>query len=235
MWVQNVEPDTTVQDYAGFCLRFVQSVNGAPAKYASAWDAWQATVNKFYSRELPNVSIPCWFEHWGSYGQPATYDNWGHVVQYVPGQGFLGSPVGKLGTYGQSWFATLEEVERVFNAKFVGWSTDINGLTVASDNGTPIRQGSQRMATLYYCQEIDTWALAGDGQGQAAWLETKGAGLATAWSAWFGGAPNVIINKQTWDAWKAQYMAGASNVAASIDYVKLAKAVFDEQAKRLQS
>lgn len=139
-WQQLVTPDTSVKDYAGFCLRFVQSVNGSPARYASAWDAWEATQRKHATRDLPEVSVPCWFEHWGTYGEPPSYANWGHVVQYVPNRGFVSSPVGKLGTYGQSWFATLEEVERAFNAKYVGWSEDINGLQIVSYSNTPSPQ-----------------------------------------------------------------------------------------------
>lgn len=141
MFVQLVEPNTGVEDYAGFCLRFTQSVFGAPARYRSAWDAWKAATGKHENRLLPDAAVPVWFSHFGSYGEPPTYNNWGHVVAWIPGRGFLSSPLGKLGTYGQSWFDTIEEVERTFNAKFVGWSENINGLQVVEFKDDPKPQG----------------------------------------------------------------------------------------------
>lgn len=133
MNVQLVNPNPDVKDYAGYCLRFTQSVWGAAARYGSAWEAWQATGYKHSVTDpIPNsVGVIVWFEHWGSYGEPAEYKNWGHVVSFIPGRGYLSSPVGALGTYGQSWFSSISEVEKTFNAKYVGWSEDINGLRVA--------------------------------------------------------------------------------------------------------
>jgi hypothetical protein len=136
MWTQLVQPNVSVTDSAGMCLRFTQSVWGAPVKYASAWDAWQATTLKHSVAEnIPdNVAVVVWFSHWGSYGQPLRYDNWGHVVSWVPGRGYLSSPGRGVG---QQWFATIGEVERFFNAGYVGWSEDINGLQVASFSDVP--------------------------------------------------------------------------------------------------
>ena len=124
MWVSTVTPNLTVQDNAGMCLRFTQSVWGAPVKYKSAWDSWLATPDK-QSGDHPEVSCLIWFEHWGTYG---TYGNWGHVVTFVPGRGYLSSPTSG---YGQQWFDSIRSVERAFNAKYVGWSPSINGLVVA--------------------------------------------------------------------------------------------------------
>lgn len=143
---QLVAPNPDVQDYAGMCLQFAQTVFGAPAKYDSAWEAWNATQFKHdISENVPNdISTLIWFEHWGSYGDEGheVYGNWGHVVTFVSGRGYLSSPAGKLGTYGQSWFATISEVERAFNSKYVGWSEDINGLRVAEYAATPSPQPS---------------------------------------------------------------------------------------------
>lgn len=126
---QLVQPDTTVTDGAGWCLRFTQSVWGAPAKYESAWYAWTATQFK-HTEPLPeDIAVVVWFSHYGTYGNPPRYDNWGHVVTYVPGQGFLSSPQSGIG---QKWLATIQDVERAFNSTYVGWSEDINGLRVAS-------------------------------------------------------------------------------------------------------
>jgi hypothetical protein len=134
MSAQLVTPNPNTQDYAGYCLRFAQSVWGAPVRYKSAWDAWNATQLKHsVSDPVPNdVGTLQWFSHWGTYGY---YDNWGHVVSFIPSRGYLSSP---LSGYGQSWFDTIEEVERAFNAKYVGWSEDINGLRVVEISKQPV-------------------------------------------------------------------------------------------------
>lgn len=133
MWTQLIQPNTSVKDNAGMCLRFVQSVYGAPVKYASATDAANATTARYETREMPSVSVPVWFDHWGTYGSPARYANWGHVVAYVPSKGFLSSPGNG---YGQQWFDTINAVESYFRATFRFWSLDINGLQVASGSGS---------------------------------------------------------------------------------------------------
>lgn len=133
---QLVQPNLSVTDSAGSCLRFTQSVWDAPIKYDSAWQAWQATTFKHYDRMMPKDSVVVWFEHWGSYGKPPRRDNWGHVVSWIQSEKkFLSSPSRGVG---QQWLATIEEVERVFNSKYVGWSEDINGLRVASVNPNPV-------------------------------------------------------------------------------------------------
>lgn len=155
MWQQLVQP-SVVSDNAGLCLRFVQSVYGAPAKYASAWDAWKATSLKHENRELPNVSVPVWFSHYGTYGTPPTYANWGHVVAYFPERGqFLSSP-GQ--GYGYEWLASIEAVERRFASKFVGWSEDINGLQVARYNKDPQPPTESKEVMIVKVQCADGWA-----------------------------------------------------------------------------
>jgi hypothetical protein len=131
-WEQLVTP-SVVSDNAGMCLRFVQSVYGAPVKYASAWDAWNATTLKHLDRDLPPVSVPVWFSHYGTY--QGVYANWGHVVAYFADRGqFLSSPPNG---YGNAWLNSIEAVERMFNSRFVGWSEDLNGLQVAKYNQDP--------------------------------------------------------------------------------------------------
>lgn len=152
-WQQLTEP-RIVSDNAGLCLRFVQSVYNAPVKYASAWDAWRATTLKHESRDLPPVSVPVWFSHYGTYGTPPTYANWGHVVAYFPDRGqFLSSP-GQ--GYGHEWFDSIEAVERRFNSTFVGWSEDINGLQVAihtANPNPPITEGNKDMIVKVQCAD----------------------------------------------------------------------------------
>lgn len=145
--IQIVQPDTTVTDGPGWCLRFNQNVNrGVPIKYQSAWDAWEATATKYFTREMPDVSVPVWFSHYGTYGSPPEYKNWGHVVQWIPGRGYLSSPTGTA--IGQKWLSSIQEVEQAFNSKFVGWSLDIGGKTVAENTPQP-PEGYDPMAKLY--------------------------------------------------------------------------------------
>lgn len=126
---QLVNPNPDTVDGAGFCLRFTQTVWGAPARYESAWQAWNATTYKHGTGEpLPDVSVILWFSHFGTYGNPPRYDNWGHVVTYFPGRGFLSSPGSGVG---QLWLDSIRAVESTFASKYVGWSEDINGLRVA--------------------------------------------------------------------------------------------------------
>jgi hypothetical protein len=133
MWQQLVQPNPNTKDYAGFCLRFAQSVFNAPVRYRSAWDAWVATTNKNFNRDIPDgVGVLLWFEHWGSYG--GEYANWGHVVIHMTNNRYLSSPASG---YGQNWFDTIEQVERTFNAKYVGWTDNINGLKVAQQIAPP--------------------------------------------------------------------------------------------------
>lgn len=142
-YIQLVAPDTGATDNTGMCLRFTQRVfqNLNPFFYRSAWEAWQNTVHKSYERNLPDVAVPVWFSHYGTYGQPPSFENWGHTLGWIPGRGFLSSPA--WGT-GSQWFSTIEEIENTFNCKFVGWSLDIGGLTVAwpatSTGGKPQKQ-----------------------------------------------------------------------------------------------
>jgi hypothetical protein len=133
---QLVTPNTSVTDGAGWCLRFTQKVWGAPARYESAWKAWEATSYKHPTSEnIPlDVGVIVWFEHWGTYGSPAYYANWGHVVSWIPGKGYLSSPTSGVG---QKWLGSIEEVEKAYSSKYVGWSEDINGVRISQINSSP--------------------------------------------------------------------------------------------------
>ena len=162
-WNQLVGADTSVQDYAGFCLRFTQSVFGAPAVHPSAWEAWLAVDGKHEDRNLPDVAVPVWFESWGTYGEPAVYDNWGHAAVWIPGTGIFSSPGSG---YGNHWFSSIEEAESQWGMRFVGWSESINGLQVASWAGdsaapSPAPTGPTINGDVYTIQPGDSyWAIA---------------------------------------------------------------------------
>lgn len=148
-YTQTTPINTGAQDNAGMCLRFAQKVfSTKPYGYDSAWTAWEHTAVKHYDRNFPAVAAPVWFSHMGTYGNPATYKNWGHVVAWIPGSGFLSSP-GQ--GFGQQWFGSIEEIERYFRCTFVGWSEDINDLTVmawAEDSSEPAPTPAVRTYTV---------------------------------------------------------------------------------------
>ncbi len=124
MYAQTTDINDQAVDDAGMCLRFAQKVfNTKPYGYPSAWIAWEATQLKHYDRNFPaDVVSPVWFSHIGNYDGTGN-KNWGHVVAYFPGQGFLSSPGNG---YGQQWFFTIEQIESYFRCTHVGWSEDIN-------------------------------------------------------------------------------------------------------------
>lgn len=132
-WNALVPPRRDTEDSTGRCLPFAQSFFGAPIRYDSAWDSWNATQFKHGPEvPLPDVPVLLWYSHYGTYYSYSKgysfYGNWGHVTPYVPGDAIYSSPA--YG-FGQDRYATIAEVERAFNAKYVGWSEDINGLRVA--------------------------------------------------------------------------------------------------------
>lgn len=134
--IQLVAPNIHAEDATGMCLRFTQRVfqNKNPYYYNSAWIAWLNAVHKRYGPLPEDIAVPVYFEHWGTYGSPPTYDNWGHIAVRFPGGGVLSSPASG---YGQQWFPNIESVERTFNARYVGWAYDVGGLMVADVASTP--------------------------------------------------------------------------------------------------
>lgn len=142
MYKQLIQPDKTIKSEAGWCLWFVQEVYHTPHLYRSAWNAWEATNKKHYERAMPDVSVPVFFEHLGTYGTPPEYGNWGHVVAYIPGLGYLSSPGNG---YGQKILGSLEEIESYYNCKYVGWSEDLSNVKIVEDAMRPITK-----TELYY-------------------------------------------------------------------------------------
>jgi hypothetical protein len=129
-----ISPAVTTQ--AGWCLGFAQSVLGAPVKYRSATLAANAVTDMHADLNIPSgVALPVWFDHYGTYGSPPEYGNWGHVVVHMPNDRYLSSP---LNGVGQAWWDSIGQIERAYNATYRGWSTNINGLTVAT-LGTPAK------------------------------------------------------------------------------------------------
>lgn len=135
-FVQLIRPNLHARANAGNCLVMVQNITGAPVMHESATIAARSTQHRHYSREMPNTIAVLWFEHYGTYGSPREYKNWGHTVVWVPGRGFASSSpnpgeYNNAGTGGPIyWYPTIEAVEKTFNARFLFWSEDVNTLRV---------------------------------------------------------------------------------------------------------
>lgn len=209
MNTQLVTPNTSVTDGTGWCLRFTQKVWGAPARYESAWKAWEATQLKHSTAEnIPtDVGVVVWFSHYGTYGENGNqyYDNWGHVVSWIPGRGYLSSPTNGVG---QKWLGSIQEVERAYNSKYVGWSEDINGLRVAKIDENPNPKTRKEEPKMMLCHKPQP-----DGSllfllfGDNFYLEFTGQEAANAFAGQIGSS-SAPVSQSFFDKVKAEVEAG---------------------------
>lgn len=132
---QLIQPDTSVGGRVGFCLEYAQNVYHTPHIYPKAWANWAASPTKHTDAIPGNVSVPCWFSFYQD-GQ-----NYGHVVAWVPGKGFYSSPWNYQTNH--AVLGSIAEVERIYGAKYVGWSEDIGGVKVVTGGnmGVPDEDG----------------------------------------------------------------------------------------------
>ena len=92
------------------------------------------------------------------------------------------------------------------------WGTQVAGKWVDPATLNPLPFGAtptptrkkKSMSTLYYDTEAKKWALAGDGNKDAAWLETLDNDLANAWSIPHG--QNVFLSHETFEYFKKLYL-----------------------------
>jgi hypothetical protein len=120
------------------CLEFVEFCFSAPQWYPSATVAWNNTSDRHGERQMPPVSVPVWFSWVGDIGDGSGTLDWGHVVLWhAPSGRFLSSPLHWRDGRGQAWVGSLEEIEATLGATYVGWSSDINGLSVAAWSEDP--------------------------------------------------------------------------------------------------
>lgn len=99
------------------------------------------------------------------------------------------------------------EIRTNSNFSQTGWLDPIplNPATFGQDT---IQQPRRKtMATMYYVQRDGktTFALAGDGNGEAAWLETEQQDFANKLAAIHGSA--VQLSPDTWSLWRSKYLA----------------------------
>lgn len=233
-WVQLVEPNTSVSAPAGSCLAFVQSVYGAPVQYKSAWQAWENVDGKQSGRDMPPVSVPVWFSHYGTYGNPPTYDNWGHVIAWIPSEGrFISSP--GSGT-GSQWFDSISAVESYFRASFVGWSTYINGLQVAAGD-SPTTSRIDREMIFAVVKDTGVGVVMGEFTYEEWNPTTHAQEFELSETIWGHGAARLYITDYQWQTEKALIERRKKSLpaggAVNVDYAAIAKAVNDDASKRL--
>jgi len=117
-----------LDNWAGWCLAYVQSSFGTGWAGATAWDGWGRSQFKHENRFYPrNVYFPLFFSHFGNYG--LGYMNYGHVViAYVrdDGQMQIWSSPASNKPYADV-YSSVEAIERIYSSKYVGWSEDLNG------------------------------------------------------------------------------------------------------------
>lgn len=131
-WIQRTKPNTRVTDGMGWCLRFTQSVFDAPVRYNSARQAWDHQKGRHVGKLPPEgLVVPIWLDHYGTYGTPPKYDNWGHVCVSLGDGRILTSPLllkqlqanGK----GQAVYPSLAAmIKDLGNGQYLGWSEYMN-------------------------------------------------------------------------------------------------------------
>jgi len=179
-YVQIRQPDTSAVEAPGWCLGMATKVFFGPeGGYACAKDAWNASPTQNGSRDMPGVSVPVWFSWVGDLGYGA-YD-YGHVVVWVPGRGFLSSPGRWTDPVGQQWFGSIQEIENWFGCRYLGFTLDImpNG-TVAEWTNEPTPEPAPAPApspsgNTYIVFEGDNlWGIAEKFYGTANWDNVMG-------------------------------------------------------------
>lgn len=139
---QLVAPNLSTRVHIGWCLALVRIAFNVPAWEARATFQADKTRRRHHERSMPNVMVPVWFWHWGTYG--GVTGEFGHVVIWVPGRGFLSSAnyikwQNGVQVPAQQWFSSIDAVERAFNAKYRFWSEDIGGVNVVTKTTQPAK------------------------------------------------------------------------------------------------
>lgn len=134
-WTQLIQPNLGVKGTLGNCLMYSREVFGIAKKYDSAWEGWSNSALKHGDQSFPSVAVPVWFEHWGTYGSPPKYGNWGHVAVRMPNGQIYSSPYNSRTSH--AVLSSIQEVEKLYKCKYVGWSEDVNGVRVAKPGGDP--------------------------------------------------------------------------------------------------
>lgn len=207
---------------SGWCDRFVNWFlrnNGAPqAAGCTALYAAYAALGRTGTVARPGALM---FMDWSGTGGMqhiglVTDLTGGHVRTI---EGNTTPTVLPVGAYGNG---TVQNKNRTLNAPRKSWFTypvyqGYDSLTGVSSPGQPIQTTTARrnngMSSLYTTTDATgvIYALAGDGRGRAAWLETRSVALYTAWAGQHGNA--VSLSPSTFGSWKASYLSAEPTIA----------------------
>lgn len=102
--------------YGGYCLKWVRLCFGVPAKYPTAYAAWQGARRRHTG--TPPANVPVFFAPSGN--------GFGHVA-YSLGGGRVrttNSATNKIHN------TTIATIERQWGQRYLGWTEDLNGRTV---------------------------------------------------------------------------------------------------------
>lgn len=154
---QIVKPRTRISVWAGQCHKYVRKAFGAPAMWGSAWEAWEHAKYRHTGSPPSGVAVPLWFSHYGTYGKPAQYKNWGHTVISM-GDGTYWSSPGR--GYGRKKFTSISAIESYFNCRYVGWTEDVNRVRVVEPGSNDLptipdnqdQEEDQPMRGIYYSE-----------------------------------------------------------------------------------
>lgn len=164
-YTQAVAPNTGTQDNPGWCLRFTQTVYGAPVNYYCARDSWDGSDFKHTEAPPSGVSVPVYWSWIGTINGETR--DWGHIAALLPDGRVLSSPLRWSDGYGQTIAGSIDEVSNMLGATFLGWTEDMNTLRIVNYTDTPTPEPTPPNRT-YTVQPGDTlWGIAvlfyGDG------------------------------------------------------------------------
>ena len=114
-------PPPSGMEASGYCLAFVRECFAVGSYYASAIDAWNGAAVRHEGDRNPPPAVPVFFR------SPSVYD---HVAFNVSGSEVIS-------TFNDDVFAFngLAGIEASFDASYLGWTEDLNGVTVYTPAG----------------------------------------------------------------------------------------------------
>lgn len=112
---------------SGYCLQFVRQCFDVGSYYGSAIDAWNGAEKKHPGDRNPPPAVPLFFK------SPSVYD---HVVfgGGPPANDIVTTFNADIRHYGGD---AIAGIERDFDAQYLGWTEDLNGVTVYTGGTTP--------------------------------------------------------------------------------------------------
>ena len=133
--------NSNLTDVPGYCHRYARRIFGIGAKYQSALANWNASKTKNTGGHPTNVAVPIWFTVRGH--------NYGHVVVFVPGVGYLSTAPGSGTGQTRVVYKSIADVNKAFGATLLGWTLDINDVAVAEWVPDPAKSIAQLAAEVW--------------------------------------------------------------------------------------